>query len=967
MFLHVYREVRNQCATEKGFIMTKVSGSNGVNQTTSVQVAEGVEAKKSKVRIWDSSQRKFLDEMGTQVEKKEVPNKTTTTASFTAQLTPEEARYLQEKGLISGAEGSSYNLKLSSANASQEEIEAAMNNVKAALSSYNSENNTLDGLPEQNETRTLTEEELSQLPEDHRALLSGKMEITSKQKRYDITVNTSVTTESDYGAPLEAEVKAADLNRRSDRKAIREKYESSLEQWVANPENEETMTVSIAAKRYAKKIDKAAAKLEKEYAGREAKLVEDFFGEKASIGGADENAKNNYKAFMAMADDALFEISEKDLISNIEKAQADGADDDTKAKGLQASKTMQLRAEFKQYLRDNNVFYDDIKTNPDVRKGHLRAFYAQSIGVDNLIRNAAYTKVMNDRSDKTKASDQKDFVKYMSKREVQKDRDEQNMANTTLFLSKDDAKKAEAEWKRNGKKPPQAQFKFVGKAGLKMIENRPDLFCVEAKPGEKADFTRNGKSYKFDTQHYSDKIGEYFDNGGENHHATLDEIRDIAGENGNKIFLDSDSEIASYEQAFGNGNGKVGYREGRKLRTAIEATGRSVDKDYTNWIRTRIIAQGAVIGAGTAVLTHGLANVLGSELSGTVQSAAQTVAGQVLKTPARTTHVTVNGRDYSVTVPGETLKADDTTVPGQDVPYSDKPGFFNGAGPVAGLGALMGAAAAYQKAMATRAKSDTDDLVNLRPKNTLQASYKDMYTDSQITGMKKTVVDIKGNNTYSSIYANEADIQTNLLGVGLGANGEDRDKVLMKARGVDVAITQEVQLEGAAKNRAQYVMSYVTDGGQKIDVTPSVGKDGKLDYKHPTKVVLHDATNGEEHVFTYDLQDRQATLDQYASQAKNLSNYQDAIYKLSSVTLEDGTDISDPDKHVELKGLNVVPHATRTQKIQTRLGEIEVEVLGFDYNFFQDENFLGVGAGHTSILNSRSKAKNWNTSSHKPR
>lgn len=949
-------------------------------RTGSVSSAQVKSLQNDGVVVFDPETNTYYDkksEKGIRLQREnENRIQTTRTTSFnSANLTDEEKKYLQEKGLITSFSDNGCELGLPN-NASDDDIQARMGKIKTALQTYNVANPTEPTRTE----KTFSQEELAKVPEDQRKLLSGKITEETTGKKYDFEVTTTETTTEKYdGIPTKEELAEADLNDRSTRKAFEKRYKAGLEQWLgADPKHEEDMKLSIAGEKYSKQINKELNKLQKEYkTDKPEALVKRFFEDESS-NEVPKEQKDNYKAFYGIANDVL-NFDDKKLAELRQNIQLEGNTEENKKKKDEAKVLLSVHAQLKNYLASNNEDLDEIKTDPEMRANTIRAFFAETVGQDTLeavLYKTAVDRVMDGRSAEQKVQDREDFLKYMSKRETQKVRDKQNVDNTQLYLSKEEAKAAEKAWKKAGKPNPKAQFNYVGKAGLQMIENRPDYFCKPldnppANPvkGKDYDYMVDGKYYKFDSKFYSDRIGKYFDNDGENYHATLAEVRNFAGENGKRIFKDKDGNKATYEQAFGNGNGIVGYKEGKRFRKSVDATGRSTDKDHTNSIRAGYIAGQSLIAGATSFATAGLAAYAGGVISGIAQGAAQTFTapGQYVHVDGETkwvkSVVTVNGRNYTVNTP-VTIDSKDVqgaeqtfNKDGQKVRYNDKVDPFGVALPAFAIGTVLSLPSNIKKSYAKRDTGHTDDVVDLyvKPK-TITKTRPGSFNFSHKT-YKRTLVNT-GDGNLQSLYEGENDVDARLL-KGLALNNPKArlvDTKLFERNETDVNMSDETQVKNVDELRAQATISYRKDHKTAVHVEPKV-VNGVRNFDQPRQITIEDETNDKRHTWTLVYRDRKETIEKYAKQAKKLAqtNENQAFYERTGI-VANGRSIVDPDNHVEIYSMGVKATPKKVP-VETPLGTLYVEVITYEYNGEQNEKHIGVGANHTGIANKNAKSK----------
>lgn len=901
--------------------MSEITVRNGIEytQATLVDSASGKKiTKEMPISVLQAQFNKNTDGSYT-VESSEAGNRaitTKTTTSFSAKessLSDNEIAELVRQNLIT------YEKETGKCTLNNGQT---IDNIKKALDEFNKTS------PDENFTDTKTE--TKDIPtgqgktEEESALLQGKAEVTTKSRNYKFNVTTTETTTEDYNVPTKEDLDKLDLNKRSVRKELKGQYRQALESWLAaDPSHEEIMNDSIAAKKYSKKINKEIKKFDKKYGKPEA-FIKDLFENNKYDKYITKEAKDSYNTFMQMAEAALKDPeNNKDFI--------------------------------KKFQESTNITDLNSLKNDSVRKNVLQKYFANTIDkktIDDIKTNIATDTVLNKRSTERKIEDREYFLDYMSKREVRENRDAQNIKNTTLYLTKEEAKAA-------GKNAtdPKARHNFIGKAGLKLLKANPQAFgATETTETTGAGIFKanDGKYYKFDQKAYSDKMGKDYGN-----HATLSEIRNLNGENKNEVYLNEDGTVDSAEGIIGNGNERLGYWETRSIRNSIKATGRSTDKDYTNWKK---LGDGLLKGAavlGTTLATAGTGLLVGGTVSGIAQGAVQkfTIDGQevYIKPENCTAKVEVNGRTYTVIqqhgdyyVTGD---KQDIERAGQEVEYNDKAsldGALKVAGPAAALATIIGMATSK-----VRSKGDTDDVIDLRPSTRTNVTKQETENHSITrTSMKKVMYDINGNNQLNSSYHSEDPVTVKETYTTIGSDAEDRDLTKMANRKVKTNITNAEQLANVKTNSAQAV--FANTKGNKLEVTPTVDKDGKCNYDQPKEVVIHDSSNGAEHIFKYVLLDQEKAKKDHPG----LAQAEGPFYQLVSVTDKDGKDISNPDKQIEIKSLKVVPLESEFKTITNKDGnEVTIEIRRNDYKFYQNEHHPG--NNHTSINNKKAGPKFW--------
>ena len=445
----------------------------------------------------------------------------------------------------------------------------------------------------------------------------------------NVKLNTTVTTITEENSkPVEV---AKDLKHdRAGRKQARKDFEAALSEWVEQPENESTMMVSIAKNKYAKAIDKKAAKISKEYANKKSdiELITDYM----AIYGTEQD-KKELGAILVQAEKA----SEEELYNA-----------------------------WKNYTKSNGTFVKDL-SDPKDRNNAVIAYAMDKYNFDRnvIINRMATVDVMSARSNKQVAEDKKDFIKDEAKRQTKAAEAKQNVENTRIFLTKEDRKKAEKEAKAKG--ITNLEFVDIGKAGRKLVEADPERFCDE-KGNFSAEKFRNFCKEACEGS-MANENGEF----GEDANLTLNEGRDFMKK---PILRDKYGNPRSIEQIIGNKNGKISNGELNDIRHLIETAGNSTDKNSTNLKRAWNVTKGVAIGAGLGFATAGLSSVLAGAVNLAGTTAAQTV-GYSGRTNDRIIHdrTTVNfnfdGENYKQAV-DKYIKVDgqdysgEVTAKGQD-------------------------------------------------------------------------------------------------------------------------------------------------------------------------------------------------------------------------------------------------------------------------------------------------------------
>ena len=89
-------------------------------------------------------------------------------------------------------------------------------------------------------------------------------------------------------------------------------------------------------------------------------------------------------------------------------------------------------------------------------------------------------------------NNKEDLINYMAEAKLNRELAEERVKNRVIHWDKD------GTWKEDDNN------KALTKEMRNYVMENPDLFCEEAKEGEKGDFSQNGKSYKFSSQKFKD-------------------------------------------------------------------------------------------------------------------------------------------------------------------------------------------------------------------------------------------------------------------------------------------------------------------------------------------------------------------------------------------------------------------------------------------------------------------------------
>ena len=199
--------------------------------------------------------------------------------------------------------------------------------------------------------------------------------------------------------------------------------------------------------------------------------------------------------------------------------------------------------------------------------------------------------------------------------------------------------------------------------------------------------------------------------------------------------------------------------------------------------------------------------------------------------------------------------------------------------------------------------------------------------------------DIQGNG---DLYNSNGEV-TKIDGYNaVGSSAEARDTKTMNRNKVNPKETLAEQLQKQPTNKAQYAVSYVDKAKHpdtvKINAKPQVNPDGSKNFLQPEEITFVDSTNGKLHTYTFKL-----VTD--TSKYPKLSHEQGPFYQVISGVDEQGKNILNPKKHVEIFRLNAEQQVAKEMRFQDDKGAlINAQILHYDYNMIQDsENYPGYG------------------------
>lgn len=110
------------------------------------------------------------------------------------------------------------------------------------------------------------------------------------------------------------------------------------------------------------------------------------------------------------------------------------------------------------------------------------------------LKEKATKEIIKAKQEETKdiQNNKEALIEYMAEAKLNREIAEERVKNRVIHWDKD------GTWKEDDNN------KALTKEMRNYVMENPDLFCEEAKPGEKGDFSQNGKSYKFSSQKFKD-------------------------------------------------------------------------------------------------------------------------------------------------------------------------------------------------------------------------------------------------------------------------------------------------------------------------------------------------------------------------------------------------------------------------------------------------------------------------------
>ena len=310
-------------------------------------------------------------------------------------------------------------------------------------------------------------------------------------------------------------------------------------------------------------------------------------------------------------------------------------------------------------LRDDNATFEG--EDGKIKKEKAKKLYAASKmkgwSKDTLLNRMTYTETKKELKENGKIEKYKEkWIKAETKDQIRTAETRQNIANTSTYFSKEQAKAA-----RKAETDKTKIHQDIGDAGRKLVTACPDTFC-ERVTEDQSDFSVkiNGEDvyFKFSQEKWdkwcSDQVNRMDKEGyGKDEHGTLNELRDTWLTD--VSLTTADGKTRSLEEIIGNGNGKVGNGELNKIRHMIETSGRSVDANNTAWKRLGNVLKNAAVAYGLGFLTAGVGSLAAGAVSVTstayafaeaTATATATATAEATATATATATASVEGGTY---------------------------------------------------------------------------------------------------------------------------------------------------------------------------------------------------------------------------------------------------------------------------------------------------------------------------------
>lgn len=458
---------------------------------------------------------------------------------------------------------------------------------------------------------------------------------------------------------------------KDERKRLETAAKASYTNWVKVPENQDAVTLYVAANKYSKQVKQ-----------RVNELVE---GATDATGiNADGSAYSISKEYNITGGEVfdLFinRLPEEERAEILKQVMEFANSDDPK-----------IQTQLQRVLKGTYEKIDETTLNgPNGNTYKVEAaklLFMEGLGLkpSDLLHMLAVNDVMGSRSQEQIESDNKYFIEHQSKDYVRNLQAQQDIADTTVYFSKKARKAAGKD--ENGINTD------IGNRGRDLVRQAPQIFCDEVSENEfnqakgtdmaeeyftsvitEQERDNNGKLtgkkitrtvyYKFDSQKYKDFMTLACDPDAASDPANAQKLKDLnmtlqEGRDGLELHIpDKNGHMVPIVNLLGNNNGKVDNSELNAWRDLAETAGISTDNNPTYVKRLGDFAKklgiNGVLFVGAPVLGN-----LGSQLL----NFANSTIPQVIKSPD--TYFTTPDRTFTtpdkyVVTPAETI-----TVGGQ--------------------------------------------------------------------------------------------------------------------------------------------------------------------------------------------------------------------------------------------------------------------------------------------------------------
>ena len=145
-------------------------------------------------------------------------------------------------------------------------------------------------------------------------------------------------------------------------------------------------------------------------------------------------------------------------------------------------------------LIQNRHLNHAINTTEEYQKKYEEAIAKGDTEKAAKIKEKAAKELVKAKQEEIKdiENNKEDLINYMAEAKLNRELAEERVKNRVIHWDKD------GTWKEDDNN------KALTKEMRNYVMENPDLFCEEAKEGEKGDFSQNGKSYKFSSQKFKD-------------------------------------------------------------------------------------------------------------------------------------------------------------------------------------------------------------------------------------------------------------------------------------------------------------------------------------------------------------------------------------------------------------------------------------------------------------------------------